>query len=319
MIEIKHLQLVQAIAEHGSLSAVAQYLGYSQPAISQQIQNLERQIGGTAFIRARKGTMLNQIGETLLECANQVIPLIEKAQSEVDAITGLRAGLIRFASFPSAAATLIPRTFAALTREIPDVSLQLAEATPEEALELLRSGKIDIGIVFAYGRAGSRDPFKDLLLAEERSVPLIAEDIFVALPKTQHMQDSEWIDLAELEGSKWIAGCPSCRGHMTELCEENGFTPDVNFETDDYIALQSLVSSGLGVALIPDLMLAAADVSSSINLKRINPAPVRFVSAVFSASSARMPGMAEAIIALQRAVTDLPIRRTSFGTAEDVI
>lgn len=309
MIEIKYLRLVQAVAEHGSLSAVAQALGYSQPAISQQIQMLERLIGGTAFIRARKGTMLNEIGRTLLDCANQVIPMVEKTQSDIDSILGLRSGVIRFAAFPSAAATLIPKAFAGLNRKIPKVRLQLAEATPEQSLDLIRSGQVDIALVFAYGRAGSSDPFQDLLLAEEVSVPLLEEDIFVALPEGWSQGESEWIDLTALRDSRWIAGCESCRGHMTQVCHENGFEPDVNFETDDYIALQSLVSAGLGVALIPDLMLAATNVTSPINLRRINPAPVRFVSAIFSASSARMPGMREAIHSLQSAVKELPLQR----------
>lgn len=310
MVEIKHLRLVQAVAEHGSLSAVAKALGYSQPAVSQQIQALERQIGGTAFIRARMGTMLNEIGKTLLECANQVVPLVDKAKADADAILGLRSGVIRFAAFPSSAATIVPRAFAGLTQELPDVRLQLAEANPEQALELIRSGKTDIGIVYAYGRAGDPDPFAELLLAEEVAVPLLTEEIFVALPAGQVSDGSQWIDLSEVQDARWIAGCESCRGHMLKLCNEKGFDPDITYETDDYIALQSLVSAGLGVALIPDLMLAAANVTPSVNLRRIDPAPVRYVSAVFSASSAQMPGMRQAIDSLHKAVADLPLRRS---------
>lgn len=316
MIDIKYLQLVQAVAEHGSLSAVAQHLGYSQPAISQQIQALERQIGGTAFIRARKGTMLNEVGRTLLECANHVIPVVEKARSDIDAIMGLRSGIIRFAAFPSAAATIIPRAFASLTKAIPEVRLQLAEANTEETLELLRSGRIDVGLIFSYGRAGEKQPFKDLLLPEEVAVPLLAENIYVALPVGGVASDDEWIDLLELEESRWIAGCEHCRGNMLQLCQEAGFDPDITYETDDYIALQSLVSAGLGVALIPDLMLAAANVTASINLRRMNPSPARFVGAVFSASQGQMPGTREAIRALRSAAADLPLQRPAVTRAK---
>src|SRR5699024_9663670 len=101
-----------------------------------------------------------------------------------------------------------------------------------------------------------------------------------------------------------IAGCPNCRGHLTQTCKEAGFTPTIAFETDDYVALQNLAARGLGVALLPDLVLAAVQVDG-LHIRPLTQVSSRSISAVSPRGLARVPGVRHTIEALQRAATNL--------------
>ena len=113
--------------------------------------------------------------------------------------------------------------------------------------------------------------------------------------------------MRDLSAERWIAGCPSCRGNLTAACGAAGFEPDVAFETDDYVALQGLVVAGLGVAMIPDLMLAAVHPDESLVLRRLSPAPMRMTRVVTSSSLLRVPGIRQTVEAMRVAAQGLQL------------
>jgi molybdate transport repressor ModE-like protein len=111
VIEVKHFRLLAAIAEHGSLSAAACSLGYSQPAVTQQIQVLERHLRTPVLVRAKAGAGLTEAGQVLLRHGEQVLALVARARAEIEAVADLRAGRVRLACFPSVSGprTRLPR------------------------------------------------------------------------------------------------------------------------------------------------------------------------------------------------------------------
>jgi DNA-binding transcriptional LysR family regulator len=140
---------------------------------------------------------------------------------------------------------------------------------------------------------------------------LIEETMRVAMPTGHPAAHAESVTIGELRDSRWIAGCPECRGNLVDACERSGFAPDVAFETDDYIALQGLAAAGLGVALVSDLMLAAARREPALALTELRPPSRRIVSAVSTESLLRVPGVRETIDAL--GVAAGAIRREPVG------
>ncbi|MDG4789659.1 LysR substrate-binding domain-containing protein [Micromonospora sp. WMMD1102] len=162
--------------------------------------------------------------------------------------TGLRAGRVRLAAFPSALGTVVPVAAAGFAAAHPGVELRLVEAEPPTALRLLRAGEVDLALLFSHPDG----PPDDTGL---RRLPLLDEPIHLVTPA-----GTPAIPATGLDGyadRRWIAGCERCRTHLLRACAAAGFTPDVAFTTDDYVAVQALVAAGLGVTLLPGLALAA--------------------------------------------------------------
>ena len=108
MLDVKQLRVLKAVSEHGSFSAAAEALSYTQPAISQQIAALEKTAGATLVDRTSRGVRLTDAGRALVDHAQVVLARLAAAEAELDAIAGVRGGRVRLASFPTASAALLP-------------------------------------------------------------------------------------------------------------------------------------------------------------------------------------------------------------------
>ncbi|MGL5928807.1 MAG: LysR family transcriptional regulator [Dermatophilaceae bacterium] len=295
MIDAAGLRVMKAIADEGSFTAAASRLGYTQPAISQMVRRLEQRTGTVLVERVGRTVRLTEAGQVLARHATPVLAALDAAEEEVAAIAGLRSGRVRLMAFPSASATLVPRALALVKRRFPDVSISFAEAEPPESLSALRAGECDLAVAFAY--EGS-----DLGRGEEDldafvTTPLLEDEVRLAVPTTHPAADLDTVDLAALAGDPWIAGCPRCRGHLLALSTAAGFQPDVAYETEDYVAVLGLVSEGLGVALIPDLILRTVQHDDVVALP-ITPASRRTVTAVTTPDLRRVPAVAATLDAL---------------------
>jgi len=298
MLEIKHVKLLEAISRLGTLSSAARELGYSQPAISQQLRNIERYLRTPLVIRTSQGAFLTEAGQIVVDRGNKAIEALALANSEVLAISGLETGKVRLASFPSGAATVLPPTLGKLHRMHQGLQFSLAEAEPEQALELLRSGKCDVALVYNYNSAPGASMQTPFALDDEVVIPITTENVYVALSPGHPAARKADVDLIELESERWVAGCTACRGHLVSTCQEAGFVPEVAFETDDYVALQGLVAEGLGVALIPELMLRAARTPSVLELRLLKRPQRRLVAAVTTKRLTMVPAIKETLNAL---------------------
>ena len=154
-LDLQTVRVVRHIAEHGSLTAAAVALGYSQPAVSQQLRRFEARTGIALVERVGRGIRLTQSGRVLARHANAVATAIEAAAGELAEIRGLRAGRVRLIAFPSASATLVPRLIAALGAAHPGVAVTYVEAEPPEAVAAVRADRADLAITFSY--PGDRD------------------------------------------------------------------------------------------------------------------------------------------------------------------
>src|ERR687893_580209 len=133
MLDVKQLRVLKAVAEHGSFSAAAEALAYTQPAISQQIAALEKSAGTTLVDRTSRGVRLTDAGRALVDHAEVVIARLAAAEAELDAIAGVRGGRVRLAAFPTAGASVMPPAIALFSRRHPQVELSFAEHDPEPA------------------------------------------------------------------------------------------------------------------------------------------------------------------------------------------
>src|SRR5438270_8890666 len=150
MLDVKRMKVLREVAQRGSFSAAAEELGYTQPAISQQISALEREAGTRLLRRGARGVTLTDAGRALVEHSEAILTRLAAAEEELEAIAGLRGGRLRLASFPTAGATLVPLAIAMFSDRHPDVELSLIEAEPEDAISQLKAGEFDVALTFEY-------------------------------------------------------------------------------------------------------------------------------------------------------------------------
>jgi DNA-binding transcriptional LysR family regulator len=283
MLDVTRLRVLVAVARHGSVTAAAHALNYAQPSVSHHLARLEAETGTKLVQRSGRGIRLTDAGRLLAERATEVIGRLDAAENELAVFTGLRAGRLRLAAFPSALSTIVPAAAAILHERQPTVDLRLTEAEPPEALRMLRAGYVDIALIFRHEPADGRraePPDAPAQAARDDGLPtaaghdslreevLLAESVHLIMAD-KALRGSEpplapavtelWpADLARLAGQRWIAGCDRCREHLLRQCASAGFTPRIAFTTDDFVAAQALVTAGLGVTLLPGLALRAA-------------------------------------------------------------
>ncbi|WP_219108002.1 LysR family transcriptional regulator [Austwickia sp. TVS 96-490-7B] len=308
MIDAAGLRVMKAIADEGSFTAAASSLGYSQPAISQMVRRLEQRTGTALVERVGRCVRLTEAGHVLARHAVSVLAAIDAAEEEVAAIAGLRTGRVRLMAFPSGSATLVPQALALVRRRYPDVSVRFAEAEPPESLAALRAGDCDIAVAFTYEGTDLGRGETDLDLFESQR--LLDDEVHLVVPADHRLAGQDSADIADLADELWIAGCPRCRGHLVQVCQDAGFAPRVTFETEDYVAVLGFVAAGLGVALIPDLILSSAS-NPGVTVLPIKPASRRTVWAVTTADLRRVPAVEATMTALTESATRISCRHSA--------
>ncbi|MFE2040108.1 LysR family transcriptional regulator [Streptomyces sp. NPDC059477] len=304
MIEARHLRVLRAVATTGSFSAAGRELGCTQPAVSQQMKALEASVGTPLLIRSGREMRLTQAGEALVRHAAGILSGLTAAEEEVAAIAGLRAGRVRLVSFPSGSSTLVPTALAALRAAHPGTRVSLEEAEPPRSVELLRDGDCDLALAFRYeGAAGADDAgdaedtgeWHDLVVR-----PLLRDRLVALVPERHRLARAASVAIGELAGEPWIAGCPRCRGQLIEVCESAGFTPRIDFATDDYPAVVGLVGAGLGVAVLPQLAVESVRPRGARTVT-LEPPVRREIVALTLPDLAQVPAVAATLDELERA------------------
>lgn len=296
-IELKHLRVLRAIREHGTISAAARELGYSQPAVSQQVRFMERALNTPVLLRHSSGVSLTEAGEALARAGKPVLAHVSQALSEVEAIVGLRAGRVRVACFRSATAVLLPDALSHVREENPGLAFALYERRPHAALEMLRNGSCDIAIVFEYSSDSDEERLQ--LLPGEHAIQLAEESAYLALPPNHPLAGQRVVKLSDLADEDWIAGCPNCRSQLVKMCGSAGFEPNITFETDDHVAIQALVGAGLGVAMLTELISTIGNREFPARLRAFSPISTRIVHAVTTDALLNVPGVVPIIEALR--------------------
>jgi DNA-binding transcriptional LysR family regulator len=288
VLDLTRLRALAAVARHGSVTAAAAELGYVQSSLSHHLARLEAETGTRLLQRAGRGVRLTEAGRMLAERAEEILGRVAAAEAELAAHSGLSAGRVRLAAFPSALGTFVPAATAAFAGAHPGVELRFFEAEPPEALRMVRAGEVDVAVVFEYADAPA-PPARGL-----RRTPLLSEPTALLTPAGGPPSG-----LADHAGSPWITGCERCRAYLLRQCAALGFSPRIAFTTDDYVAVQALVAAGLGVTTLPALALAAhrhPGVSATLL-----PGPARTVSALVYGDPPDPPPTAALLAALRNA------------------
>ncbi|GAA4719683.1 LysR family transcriptional regulator [Phytohabitans rumicis] len=221
-LDVRHLRVVGAIAEHGSISKAAAALGYTQPALTAQLQRIERSVGGALFVRDGSGARPTALGTLVTSHSLAILASHEELMRDVrrrgpdDAdLTAVRLGSVPgplTATLMTAVRELLPEA---------EVSLHVNESE-EELLELLAEGRLEFGL-------GTDYPGYDLPLRADLSHAVLAvEPVFVLLAQSHPLAGQEEVPLEELAGEQWFTGegkDQRMRRQFRDACRRAGFIP----------------------------------------------------------------------------------------------
>ncbi len=243
MLDVARLRILAAVARHGSVTAAARELHYSQPSVSHHLARLEAETGAQLFQRVGRGIRLTEAGWMLAERAAEIVGRVDSAAAELSTHVGLNAGRVRVATFASALVAVIPPAAERLAARHPGITLEVLDTHPPEALSMLRAGEVDAAVVFRYDEA---PPETDGI----RLIHLLDDPTYLLTLDRKRR-------LSQHRDAQWVAGCETCRSHLVALCDRAGFEPNIAYGTDDIVGIQALVAAGMGVATIPGLALRA--------------------------------------------------------------
>lgn len=288
MFELRHLRVFREVARLGSLSAAAQSLAYTQPAVSQQMAALERRAGMPLLERTTRGVRLTDAGAALLRHAEAILAEQTLAERELEAIAGLRGGRVRLASFPTAGAALVPAAVSMFSARYPDVELAVLEAEPEDSVPMLRAGELEVAIVAAVNRP---EGFGALYEGVELH-HLFDEPRYAVLPAEHRLARRKRLRLGDLAGEVRIelARTPSREGrvYLAPGPEPASDEPRIAFRSDDVNVVQAMVAVGAGVAVVPELALV--NLHPAIVTRNLgSSAPRRSIAAATLAGVHRSP------------------------------
>lgn len=235
-----------AVAEEMHFNRAAARLHIAQPALSQQIQQLERELKTQLFIRTTRSVALTDAGKALLPEARRVLAGAEHARAAVDHASAGRTGPLRMGFVSSAALQLVPDLVIGLKARWPHLGLHLREATTEVVLEALGNDQMDVGLVREIGQ-----PPQGIEVQE-----LGREALVVAVPDTHRLAGRASVRLEELTGEGFVVfprhQVSRLFDHIAALCHRAGVRFHVAQEAVQFPTILGLVAARTGIAVVPE-------------------------------------------------------------------
>lgn len=257
-VELRHLAALQAVADEGSFGRAAEQLGYTQSAVSQQIQVLERIVGQRLVERpgGPRRVSLTEAGQLLLRHASGIVARLQAAQADLAAFAEGSAGTLRVGTYQSVGARVLPRLLREFTEAWPDVAVQLTESADDGLLvNLVERGELDFSFVMLPAEEGPVE-----------TVELMRDPYVLVLPADSPLATrSKPPSLREIAAMPLI-GNRQCRSiHQIEhRFRDAGLEPRIVFRSDDNGTIQALVATGVGAALVPLLTVDPGHEGTSV-------------------------------------------------------
>ncbi len=243
-VELRHLVALKTVADEGSVAAAARKLGYSQPAVSQQLATLEKLIGSRLVERRAGGreVALTEAGRRVLRHGDAMLARAQAADAELRALQAGRVGTLRLGTIPSIGARIVPQLLRRYAERVPEVDIQLVEdAWDERLLDRLEAGELELTFAFPPLRDG---PFDSVELMRDPYVLLVAADSRLATTK-RPLALRRLADLPLIVCSQSDAADAFCQAH--------GIAAQIRYRIDDNETLVGLAAAGIGAALLPRL------------------------------------------------------------------
>ena len=262
MLSIYKLSVFTTVARAGSFSQAAKILYLTQPAISQHINALEKQLGTSLFQRKQRGVQLTHAGETLLEYAQKILWLTQAAESATTNIENIQDGTLHLGATPSASIYLLPDWMSDFHQAYPSINFSLETDTTSKIISEIKSQSIELGIL--EGEITSDSSLNVVLLKDT--------ELLVVIPPDHAWSELDSLSIRSLADepfiSRRIGG--QTRRWVNRLLADYEITPQIAFEFDDPESIKRAVIRKMGVSILP-----ACAVQSEIKQKLLVTLPLQ--------------------------------------------
>jgi DNA-binding transcriptional LysR family regulator len=216
--------------------------------------------------------------------ADAILAELNAAETSLAAIAAGTGGRLRFGSFTTANATLMPRAVSAFAQRHPQVELELTEIDTDEAMSAVAAHDLDLALVYEFPVVPLDTPTSVEL------TPLLVDALHIALPSDHRLAHKNRLRLTDLARDRWIQGVHhgSTIDVLPRACRQAGFEPHIAFRTDDQMTVRGLVAAGLGIALAPSLTMPATQSGMVVRELR-EPSLTRSVAAATPVGQYRLP------------------------------
>jgi len=265
-MEIHQLRYFVAVADEGSFSRAAAREHVAQPSLSQQIQKLEAELDQRLFDRLPRSVVTTEAGKCLLEYARKILVEISEARRCLDDLKREIAGHLTVGCIPTIAPYLLPELIGEFQTRYPNVDLEVVEDTTESLALRLEDGTLDVAIMSTCHRSPTLKPY-----------PLGKEALLLLLPKQHPLAKKKKISWNELKSEKFLllheVHCLSAQ--VRELLAAHNLQPELALRGAQLATIAQMVSTGMGVSLVPQMMSKHELPTGCIVLPFAPPAPTR--------------------------------------------
>ncbi len=241
---LKYFAFVKTI-ECGSFTAAAESMNYAQSSVSKMIADLEKEWGMALLERKKSGVCLTTSGEQILPFVRRLLHEYGSLEGQVQRMKGLETGLVRIGTFASVAINILPDIFARLKREYPGIEYELLLGDYKEIEAWLDEGRVDCGFL----------PLPVASASGLRSRELIRDEYKLVLPQGHPLAEKEAVGIEELNGIPFLLLEHDGKTEVSDLLQRHRVKPDIAFTTWEDFAIMAMVEKGLGVSILPDMIL----------------------------------------------------------------
>lgn len=238
----KYMAFIKTV-EYGSFTKAAEALSYSQSGISRMINDLEKEWKVSLLERGHTGVRLTSDGLKILPHAKSVCEEYQKLQMQVDELIGLQSGLIRIGTFSSVATHWLPNIIKEFQKDYPNIDYELLLGDYTEIEAWIQEGRVDCGFL----RLPTHPDLETVFLEQDK--------LLAILPKNHPLAACEKFPVTSLCDYPFMLLEKGAKAEISEIFERNGLIPKAHFTTWDDYAIMSMVESGLGISILPQLIL----------------------------------------------------------------
>ncbi len=232
-----------AVVETGSLTRAADELGCTQSAVSHSIDSLEKELGFTLLLRKRSGIKLTNEGERLMPAVRNLLSSAEQLSQTAAAIRGLDSGTVRIGTFTSVGVHWLPGVLKEFQHDYPNVDFKLLNGDYHDVEQWLEDGSVDVGFVNVP------------CAVDCECIPLMTDRLLAILPRSSRFENYPKFPLTECETEPFISLLESSDHDARRALDAAGVKPNVRFYTKDDYAIIAMVEQGLGISIMPELLL----------------------------------------------------------------
>ncbi len=239
---LKYLAFVKTV-EKGSFTKAAEALHYAQSSVSKMIADLENEWGMTLLERSKSGVCLTSAGEQILPFLRRTLKEYSELEAQIARMNGLETGVVRIGTFSSAAIHWLPNILSALQRDYPGIECEMLLGDYDEVERWIDEGRVDCGFLRLPAAAGL-----DV-------IPLKQDEYKAVLPVGHPLAERETISADDLEGQPFLLLEHGGKTEVSDLLSTHHAKPDIRFTTWEDFAIMAMVEKGMGVSILPDLIL----------------------------------------------------------------